>query len=434
MRNIKKISFVPLLIALVLSITGGVSGKDRNKVEKVPLAGLKGNRHIVLALHFSDYDRQVSEGLEECVNLMVKPGDNLMVWTPVKLYCIPTGGDKKDLLERLQGIARRDSLVFKKNSTHAANSLEEIIRVFRRTVREDNKMPTATYANRTAAQFFLSNYCREIEYYKDRYITPNLFKLRQIAALLARGRGEKRIIAFQDREVYPHYVLYAKIADQINAVATGLMGNDMCNATRMFTVLNRVQKIMLLAEELPMKDIGETLKKAGVHYDVILFKGARKSTTIGDTVAPDLDKTFGYFALQTGGSAVITGNIGEGIKKIKKNTGAHADLSFSIHAQNNNRGSDLQENIRLENFSREGRLLKFSVTGVYRGLVKVSVRLLSQDDRVVYRGQRTLRCQKEKIDISMTLPSRYKGRHQLNIGALDLDTSRRAEFISVETL
>jgi hypothetical protein len=435
----KNVLFTLAVAALLFSLTIGAPAQDVKKPE-VDGYYAQAPRHLVLALHFSEYDRRVAEGLDCFVRDMVKAGDNLLVWTPGKMYHIPTNQDKKKLLESLKRIAKRDSLVFKKDINHPSNSLAEIIRIFRRSVLNDNKMMQASPRNRTAAQVFLSNYSREIKNYKDRYITPNVLKLRDVAGFLAKKPGEKRIIAFQDREVFPYYVEYAEIAGQINEIAAGLSGNDMCNATRMYTVLNLVQKTMLLAEELPMKEIGNSLKKAGIHYDVVLFKSTRKSTTIGDKVSPDLDKTFGYFAKLTGGTAVVSGNISGGLQKIKKNSGAGYDLLFNVHAQ----GGPGPKGIRLDGFNRDGQSLRFSVLDFSPGLsagnkkepglVKVSVKLLDQGNQVVYRSGKMLRSQKDVIDISMRLPSRYKGRFKVSIDALDLVSARSAELISYETL
>ena len=139
-------------------------------------------------------------------------------------------------------IVKRDTLKYKSDIAHPAETLDGIISKYYTDIRDTQRLESGAASKRTIAQFFLTNYSRELKIFKSRFILPNLMKTRIVAELLAQQHGEKWIINFQEREIIPSIVRYRKVAEEITEIANSHTGNDMPNATRMYTILNIIEK------------------------------------------------------------------------------------------------------------------------------------------------------------------------------------------------
>jgi hypothetical protein len=453
-----------------------INGKKEEIVEfkKNNRSLLKVNspRHFVLAFNITDYYSQIADGISYFVKNILKQGDSLLVWSPVNMYQIFTNKDKKNIIETIEEIVKRDTLSYKKNITHPSETLDGIISQYYTDIRDNQRSETWAASKRTIAQFFLSNYSRELKSFKSRFILPNLIETRKVAALLSQQDGEKWIINFQEREIIPSLVRYRKVAEEITEIANSLTGNDMANATRMYTVLNIIEKTNLISESLPMKKIINSLLEANISYNAILFKSPRKAIKmgIGDSVAYDLDDTFKHISKLTGGVAVVSTNFSEGLDMIRKGNDIYYDLTFKINAGSGEKAVSVdlaksnantyykqlftkkeiesifenlnEPGIKLTGIDLKEQVLKFSISDYklgapgnkQQGLIGILVELMDEKDTAVYKTRKILESQKKSIDVSLELPSKYKGYFKVRINAFDLITNKGIQLSKYEKL
>lgn len=62
------------------------------------------------------------------------------------------------------------------------------------------------------------------------------------------------------------------------------------------------------------------------------------------------------------------------------------------------------------------------------GLLKIVISLANHKNDIVYKSKKTLRASKEKLEISLHLPSELYGSFQLNIRVIDLLANSQARF------
>jgi len=427
-------------------------------------------RIFVLTFNITEYEQQITDGIVYFVENILEEGDSLFVWSPVKMYLIDSGGDKKSIGENIKEIVKKDTLQYKSDIARATGSLDEIIRKYQTDNRMNEENQISSASKRTIAQFFLSNYSRELKDFMKKFILTRLMNIRDAAQLLAEKDGEKWIINFQDREIIPNMVIYNEIAAQISDIAASLSGNDMANATRMYTVLNMIGKILLVSESLPMQEITDALLAANISYNAILFKSAKKSITIGDSVSPDLDGTIKHISELSGGAAVVTSNLPEGLDIIRKHRDTYYDLIFKIDAGIEDKAVTVvlsesganayykqlftkkeiaaiferldEPGIKLTGFELKGQILKFSISDYKlaafgnkdQGFIRVLVNLADDRDNVVYKTHKTLKSETKSTDVTLQLPSKYRGYYKIRVSAFDLVSNRSTQLNKYEKL
>ena len=424
-------------------------------------------RNFVLAFNIKDYyGQQVANAITYFVENIFKPGDSLLLWTPVKVYVIPTNKDKSSLIEAIKDLVKNDTLDFKKNIVNATASLNEIIKKFKENSAES---PDDTYKGMmTATHVFLSNYSRELMDYRNKFVLPNVLKIREIAGLLAEKNGQKWIVNFQEREIVPIYLEYKEVATQIQDFAERVMEKDQPSATRMWKIIELNEKMMIISENTPVKEITAALQSANISYNTILLKSTGERISMGDTVAAGVDDAFKNFSRFTGGTAVVTGDLTEGLDTIRKANDTYYDLVFKVRDQDKDLAVSVdlvnlpgkskakayykelytkeemdkiftgieEPGIKITGIDLQDQKLKFSISGYQltvpgkedNGLIKVLVNLFDETNAVVYKTEKTLSSKEKTIDFSLDLPEKYKGDFTLSINAVDMLSLKSAQM------
>jgi hypothetical protein len=88
------------------------------------------------------------------------------------------------------------------------------------------------------------------------------------------------------------------------------------------------------------------------------------------------------------------------------------------------------------------QVLKFSISDYklgapgnkQQGLIGILVELMDEKDTAVYKTRKILESQKKSIDVSLELPSKYKGYFKVRINAFDLITNKGIQLSKYEKL
>ena len=89
--------------------------------------------------------------------------------------------------------------------------------------------------------------------------------------------------------------------------------------------------------------------------------------------------------------------------------------------------------IHISNCSVKGRSLKFTVgdfiqsnsPGIQAAAIQVRIELIDGQNKTVWRTQNTLKSAKNKVDISLNIPTQSKGIYHLRLNAIDLNTQHQ---------
>lgn len=441
-----------------------INGKKREITKflkrKQSLDQANPRRNFILAFNMTDYGQQITDGISYFILNILNNGDGLVLWTPTKIYQIPTEKDKKLLLEDIVNIVKRDTFNYKKDISLPTKNLNEIMSAGRVRASRDVDFTQQDISN------FLTNYSREFSNFKNRFILPKLLKIPVVTALLAEKQGEKWFIGFMEREIIPNIADYKKRARQIRDAAALLSGSDHANATRMYTGINMIDKLMLISEGLPTQKITDTLLNENVSFNAVLFKNQKKSTKLGDNISPDYEKIFNNFSKLTGGVSVIHSNLKEGLEVIRKNSSVNYHLIYKFDGKLEDKDikvnlsnpdakayykqsftkSEIEKmiepKITLSGFSLRQHILKFSISNFKKGapdnkdqgIVRILVELIDQQDTVVFKTQNTLKSDKKSFSISLKIPPKHKGRFNVRISAFDLISSRSTQLVENKKL
>lgn len=435
------------------------------------IAKLNAARHFILAFNFTEYSSQIADGVSYFVSDILREGDQILVWSPARMHHIDTGTSKASIGETLKKIAKEDALAFKQKRSLGANHIEELLKKYKADNQDYAAGWSGAGSQRTITQFFLTNYQRAFKSFREKYIITPLVNIPKVAGLLADRDGEKFLINFQEQEIVPYYVEYKKIAVQCNDVAAELSGNDMANATKIYTNLNRVEKMMLIYDSIGIGTIRDALLAANISYNTILFRGVQKRNIIGDPVPPDVNKTFRKISESSGGTAVVSHDLVKGLGMIHQhNRAVNYDLIFKMDGKGGDKNISITvtkpgvkvfhkrhfprkevaalfkqlnaPGIKLAGLDVKGQVLKFSVSNYAvgsvkdkkKGLVSVMIRLMDDSGAVVYQTRKMLESGKKSIGISLKLPEKYKGKFKISIDAFDLVTEKSARIEMPATL
>ncbi len=418
----------------------------------------KTKRSFCLAFNFTDYGKQISDGISHFVQDILREDDKLLVWSPLKkIYRINPNKEKQAIIGDIEKIIKTDSLNYKQNLEISKQNLDALIENLRRQG-----------LNTTAIRYFLNNYASEFNNFKNRYLIPDLNNLGGAAALMARDAGEKWLINFQEREVIPAIQNYRKLKEDIRNYTSGLTGSEQSWAASINSGLNAIDKAMLISENFPTQEIMNLLLGINISYNVIFFKSMRKtSTAAGDTGSPDYEGILGDIARSTGGTSVQTNDLAEGLEAIKQNLDFYYELIFEFNgkladkeikielanrqAKINHKTTFLKDEIKaimdistepavnISNYKLQGYNLAFTVSG-YKidkdeqspnkdsGILRIEIKLIDDNNNVIFNADRTFKSSRESFDISLNLPAEHKGYFKLSIGAEDLISGRNTEL------
>ena len=312
-------------------------------------------RNFVLAFNLTEYGQQVVDGINHFVESILKKGDQLIVLTPLKMYPVNLSVENRKIIEDIKEIVRKDSLEYKKNRISAReNLLREI-----RKVNQDGSITSesgaagtvsADLTTRTIWQF-LNDYSREWSNFKTKFLLPDMRLLSSVALMMTQQSGEKWLINFQQREIMPALGEFKKAGNRIKSYLSSVTAaEEQSAAASINSGLQTMEKAMLISENFPKEILTSLLMGANISYNVILFGNLRQDTSNPDDQSPDYEGILRDISEQTGGKALDTTSLPDGLDAIAANDDFYYNLIFAF----NNRLED--KNIRVDVKAPEARI------------------------------------------------------------------------------
>lgn len=418
-------------------------------------------RNFVLAFNLTEYGQQILEGISYFVENMLKKNDQLIVLTPLKMYRINNSSQKNKIIEDIREIVKKDTLAYKKNRI---SSRENLLRQIRKVNRGGSITSgsgsagtvTTDLTTQTIIQF-LNDYSREWNNFKTKFLIPDMKMLSSIALMMAQQSGEKWLINFQQREIMPALGEFKKASNNIKTYLSSVTSTEeQSTAASINSGLQTIEKSMLISENFPKEILSNLLLGANISYNVILFRSLRQDISNPDDQSPDYEGILRDISQQTGGTALDTTSLAEGLSAIAGNDDFYYNLIFAFNNQledkeigvtvtapeadifykNKFYESEIKNlidylkepRITVSDFSIRGSRITFTISDFKigdvdnqkAGAMRVKIELIDSSHNIIYKTANTLKSVKKSITISITLPPQHQGYFQLHIGARDL--------------
>lgn len=444
-----------------LKVNGKVRTIEETLTGERSINDISERRNFILQFNLTDYGKNITSGIEFFINEVIRKKDNLIIWTPVKVYRIRADKPKQDIISDIEKIVKEDSFNYKRLKEAERNKLNTIIRKFLEFVpNQKDSSPQISNIFR-----FLNNYSREWLSFKSKFLLPDIGKYYGVFSLLSREYpGEKYFINFQQREVIPSLNKYQQIKNLINNYVSDLAGTSESSYTSSISnALKKIDKSILLSDNFNPENLVSPFKGANISYNLLLFHSFRQSGDDSDAVSPDLEGILRSISRSTGGLSVITNNFKEGIDSMMKKSDHYYYLVYRFNGKKgekkievaiNNKDAVLfykdkffpdeidlliklaaQPKISISEVTITGEQLTFEISDYAKkgkekktGIIKVEIRLLDKDRKKVMEKMNTLRAVKDPVKISLKMTPGLKGFFKLEIIVKDMNKNKTANF------
>jgi hypothetical protein len=432
-----------------------VNGKPVPVVDFFPksrsIAGSSSGRQWVLSFDAVAYGTPLVEVVSHFVHQVLAPSDELLLRSPLHTYPIDTATGKENVLGQIAAHLEEDLRQWGANKKASLDSLLQAMEML-------EKKLAAKRAGIRSVLLFINNFTQEWRKYDKEFLLASLEQYPELASLLARGSGEKWMIHFQERNLLPMLPGYRKISAAIKQFAAALPKSYAGNARLIGNSLDNLEKSMLFAEDFPLEELLNAFLGVNINYSVVSF-GTMSQETHPSPASPGYEKILQDISRSTGGMFLTTDRttLVQSLDTLTNHVDHFYELIFTlpgeaedknihvkvlpphiaVYYKNRFKQDELKwlmdylaQEISLSAVVLTGRRLAFTLSGFKRnpaeedtgttGLVKVEVRLIDDRNTTVYQTENTLKPSDSSIDISLTIPDRYRGYFKLNITAQDL--------------
>ncbi len=458
-----------------------INGEDREidkffaKSRSLSQPAGKMGRLFVLVINFQIAEKPVLDAFHSFLREIPAADDKVMLWSPTRqIYALTQIGDKEKLVSEADKVLEPDMHSYQQELFKAKENMMNLARL--------------VSLNFTNIQLFIDTYGRQFDYFKNHFLFPSLSEYDELAAYLLSEPGEKWLIDFRSGDLLSFMPGYTRAKERIMEYFTTVKKNkkNKKKIANIMTAIEELEKKMQLREGWSMEQVMHFLTGMNVSYNAIFFNKLplempQKETGENEDKTGKTDKIAEYaaiiteMALRTGGvlvpftieEATESGpGKGNGVDfgLLTGNTDIFYELVFSFNGELEDKniavtttaaGTRLyyktifpskeietlvdlvgSTGIAISGYELTGRALKFQVHGFQlgkqkgsadpRGLVKIEIQLIDDKNEVKYRTGRTLRADREAIDIALGLPGQFVGYYKLTIETVDLLTGKSA--------
>ncbi len=411
-------------------------------------------RNFILSFHMTEYESQVEKGIAYFVSEILHPADSIMLVSPLKIYQVNVSVNKGKIIEDIGQLLKKDCLDYKKKRASGEKYIRDAISKARMALADSTRSAEYGVMQFLSLKHFLDTFPQEFINFLNLSLILDTGKYQKIANLLGFREGERWWLHFHQDEFN---VLLSHIQAFTKELSDYIFAREPGETKR----LSHLQKVLEIADSFPAGQVLNTLVENRISYNFISFGGLK----IGDIDASqaeisDIGRILGKIAEESGGKMVSTFKVEQGLREIASHKDQYYELSFLFNGKIEKKEIDLalknqkakliykkeyskeelesliqyltQEKVRIDQFSKQGNVIKFTITSFQRhqegkfGILKVSIELFGKEETPLYQTENTLRSSRDEVSISLPLPTRFSGPFRLIITVSDLLANRRA--------
>lgn len=441
----------------------GSPGEIKELIKKEKSIGRKPElgRHFVLSFSMEAYSKRLEKATAYFLTEILRNEDTLMVMSPLKAHPVEIHPDKEKMLREVAKILAYDCSLYSNKRSGAKNKLLNMIRSATLYIRH----PFSSPGPYVGTLKFLETFPPEFLKFKEEFLVPPVDKYREVIDLLdsGRGEGERWWIHFQEHGTF---ALLFEINQIYKRISFFFSNRDVHIGQRLSIKqkLSQFKKQLLLPGDFSEERLMNILVNGDITYNII-FPGEIKNTdaSIMNAVTAGLEAMLKKISTYSGGTTINAAKFDRALMSMRKHVDHYYDLvlpagesmagaKIRLELKEKEKNVRLiykkeltsplhyqsEEKVQVSGFSREENIVSFSI-GSYQlkedsekggnfGLLKVEVLLSNQQGESVYHRQNTLRAEKDRLDITLSLPLNLRGDFKLAIVVLDLIANNKTFF------
>jgi len=409
-------------------------------------------RTFILIFNVFDYTDAVGEGIDYFFQNFFQPGDQILIITENAILNIDRGRNLSQVIDSLKETLKRYKII----------STAQILKAYKDLDYESDRLLSSLRSFRAAAlgsseaqgvMRFYENYERAWNTYRRQFIIPDTGLYRSLVRRLKDEEGEKWVLCFQQREMFPRLRNEGPLETAIRE-AVDTPSDDPTITAQQRNIRSKqmeLNRLFSISNDIQADTLRNIFMEANISFHLILFKSAR--TLINQDfelkeVSQDYEDCFRQISLSTGGSTTLSNKIAEAVQIASESEDFHYLLVYNpkdtpieeernIEVKINRKGLDViylkqipgvsTPPISLTDFKAKTRNLSFSlvnysqvkIEGTLTGYADVKVTIFDENSEPIFDDQKTLSLIKEETHISLNIDQMKSGSYFVIIQAVD---------------
>jgi len=452
-----------------VKITGFYKVKRRLKTEEIKIrANLnkeKPLRYFILVFNVSNYNKQLKEGIEFLFDNVIKDNDKLLVIVNNRMIF---------LNKRFLKIKRRDVVieVVKEECMKARFNLytyflkirENLIKA--KTILKEKRDTRVEVLPRGFVVInFLNDYINTWKEYKKNFLVPNLDSFYEFSNFVKKIKGEKWVLNFYQYEMFPKLKLVGEIRQKIEELISELQtarSEDSVKAQIINNLIDRINREMNVAEDIPTEEIAKLFINVGVSY-YTFFMSVLSEDLSQDLeykrISTNIENSFREITKKSGGILLNSSNLSSALHKAithediyyvltyKPQTNVKKDIKivlkdkkYKLFYDNRIRKDYIEDYIKKKNidkyklkifdvFFKDKELVFFIkdykfIKSARKGIGKIGINIEIKDKKLnkIFSQTRIIKAKKKQVKIRIKFDWLKQGDYYFFINAKDLFT------------
>ncbi len=431
-----------------------ISRKISAPIEKRDRRSLK--RTFILIFNVFDYNDAVGEGIDYFFAQIFRPGDHILIITENTMLNIEKGKTMSAVIHGLKETLKRYKVI----------STGQILKAYKDLDNECDRLLASLRALRGGALGsngpqgvlrFYQNYERIWKEYRRQFIAPEIGLYRSLIRRVKHLEGEKWVLCFQQREMFPKLRSMGSLDYEIRQVIE-TPSDDPVVTTMQRTIRSKqmeLNKLFDVSSVIPADVLRNLFMEANISFHLILFKSTRTMISedfeLGE-VSQDHEDCFRQISHSTGGSTTFSNRISEAVQEASECEDYHYLLVYSpkgkpmdeeraIEVKLKNRRAEVihlkripgatTPPISLFNFKARRKSLSFSLTNYKRvrvegkitGYANVKVTVFDERSNKIFDEEKVLSLVEKDTHISLNISQMEPGNYFVIIQAVDRITN-----------
>lgn len=278
-------------------------------------------RLFILIFNIFDYNDSVGEGIDYFFENVFRKGDQIIILSEDRLLNIELGKGLPGMILDLKETLKEYKKISSKETLKKFDELKiEADRILSPTGRGENPAPKIL--------IFYDNYQRIWNEYKRQYIYPDIDLYKSVMNRVKQIEGEKWVLCFQQREMFPKMKSDGPLLRQINSLigSAGIWGK-LIQAKQ-----TNLQISFDYSPTFPTEMLKDLFMEANITFHLILLKSLRNLLSQDfemRDVAMDYEDCFKQISSATGGYSTFSNKVAEALQEATKTEDFHYLLVYS---------------------------------------------------------------------------------------------------------
>lgn len=423
------------------------------------------SRYFVLVFHFTEFNKNVRDGLDHLFNNILRKEDRLMVRANKKTRLIDRIEDLQAIHSQVSKLLQEESLKERQQMFSYLKKIEKEIDRFKQIT--DHPSTSTASGYKVHLKNTLENYLRIFLEYRDRYLTPNIDEYYYLAKHLENIIQEKWVINFYQLALFPRLSNVSKrfLWEAVYELQSNERAEDAPYSTVLTRLINDIEIAQDGATGFPAEDVSKLFYKVDATFHSIFmhtFKVISSQELDYKQVSTDIENSLRELTKKTGGTLIDSNNLESALdtisvkedvyymltyapknpKRVKKIKVKVSDQKYDVLYDNNMRADYITEyinkkeaeipDVQIQDLIFKRKKLSLVIANFMMkksqnqnsGLINVKIRIKDSTSKILYDKSKNLKPQKNSITISIGFDWLKEGEYDFIVEVKDILTGK----------